>query len=61
MTNTKVDKDTCIGCGTCALLAAGSFEMQDDGKAVSINPPGDDEATVTGALEACPVDAISFE
>jgi len=61
MANTKVDKEICIGCGTCPALAPKSFKMMDDGKAESINPPGDDDETVKSAVEACPVQAISFE
>ena len=56
-----VNKETCIGCGTCPLLAPNSFKMDDDGKAVEINPPGDDLATVKSAEEGCPVDAITVE
>ena len=58
---TKVDANTCIGCGTCAALAPKSFVMKDDGKSHSINPPGDDEATVKNAIDSCPVDAISWQ
>ncbi|MBU0597297.1 ferredoxin [Patescibacteria group bacterium] len=56
----KVDKDTCIGCGTCSIMAPKSFQMTDDGKAKAINPAGDDEETVTKAKDACPVHAISL-
>jgi len=31
MPTPKVDKEKCIGCGTCAALAGGSFKMDDDG------------------------------
>ncbi|MFA4830695.1 MAG: ferredoxin [Patescibacteria group bacterium] len=54
----KLDKATCIGCGTCAVLAPKTFQMEDDGKAGVINPPGDDEATIKSAADACPVAAI---
>ena len=31
-----VDKDTCIGCGLCASTEPDVFEIDDDGKAVSV-------------------------
>ena len=55
----KVDKDKCIGCGTCPMLAPNSFKMDDDdGKAVEIDPHGDDDDTLQSALDSCPVAAI---
>ena len=60
MKKLKVDKDKCIGCGTCVALASKSFKMTDDNKSVAINPPGDDEATIKNAAESCPVDAIKL-
>ncbi len=54
----KVNKDACIGCGTCPILAPNSFKMDDDGKAVEIIPHGDDNDAVQAALDSCPVGAI---
>jgi len=48
---TKVDKEKCMGCGSCVALAGKSFKMGDDGKAQIINPAGDDEETVQGAID----------
>jgi ferredoxin len=58
---THVDKEKCIGCGSCPVLAPNSFKMGDDGKAESINPAGDDDATVQNAVNGCPVQAIIVE
>ena len=58
----KVDKEKCIGCGTCAAVAADVFKMDDDGKASVIE--GDfagKEAMINQAKDACPVDAITVE
>ncbi|MCR3761345.1 ferredoxin [Clostridium felsineum] len=57
-----VDKETCIGCGTCPAVCPEIFQMDDDGKAVA------DEAEVADdlkdsakeAAESCPVDAIEI-
>ncbi|KKQ28078.1 MAG: putative ferredoxin, 4Fe-4S [Candidatus Magasanikbacteria bacterium GW2011_GWC2_37_14] len=57
----KVDKDLCIGCATCTILAANSFKMNDDNKAVEINPPGDDAEALKDAKDNCPVAAITIE
>lgn len=58
MPTPKVDKEKCIGCGTCAALAGGTFKMDDDGKAVAIDPAGDDLDTINMAKDSCPVQAI---
>lgn len=56
-----VDKNLCIGCGSCVAVAPKSFKMEDDGKSAAINPPGDDDATVESAITSCPVTAISWQ
>jgi len=60
---TKVDKEKCIGCGTCPAIAGDVFRLGDDGKAEAI--PAVDltgkEDAVRQAREACPVQAISVE
>ncbi|MFH1586021.1 MAG: ferredoxin [archaeon] len=53
----KVDKNKCIGCGTCSSVCPEVFEMGDDGKAnvkAQKNVP-----CVKEAIDSCPVDAIS--
>lgn len=55
-----IDKDKCIGCGTCAGLAPKSFQLGDDGKAEVIEPMADDEETIKEAGESCPVGAIEI-
>ena len=60
-----IDKDLCIGCGTCAAIASKSFKMGEDGKAELIDlpvgktgPVGDDQKTIQEAIDSCPVTAI---
>jgi ferredoxin len=60
MKNLSVDKNKCIGCGTCVFLAPKSFRMGTDGKAEAINPPGDPQETGQNAVSSCPVSAISW-
>ena len=51
----KVDKNTCIGCGTCVAVCPEGFEMK-GGKSVVKNPKA---PCVDKAIKACPVQAIS--
>lgn len=55
----EVNKDLCIGCGSCVAIEPETFEFNDDGLAEAKK----DEITdgVKEAAEACPVDAISIE
>lgn len=59
MPKIKVDPKKCIGCGLCASIAEKSFKMNDDGKAETITPLGDDKAKIQEAIDSCPVLAIS--
>ena len=57
----KLDKEKCIGCGTCVALAPKTFQFSEDGK-VDVKPgEGDDQDTVEMAASACPVAAIVVE
>lgn len=56
-----IDKEKCIGCGTCIALAPKSFQWDAENKAESIDPLGDDITTVKDAASACPVQCIIVE
>jgi ferredoxin len=53
-----VDKNLCLGCGTCVAIAPKSFKLGVDGKAQVIEPPQDEEKTIKEAIDSCPVAAI---
>jgi ferredoxin len=59
----NVDKDTCISCGLCPSICPEVFEMQDDGKAGTIEEkvPEQVQESAEEAEDACPVNAISIE
>ena len=59
----RVNKDVCIGCGACNVIAEGIFEMDDDGlaKAVVEEIPEEKEEDVKDASESCPTGAIEVE
>lgn len=60
MPKPKIDKELCIGCGTCPAIAPNTFRINDEGKAEVYNETGDDEQTIKMACDACPVIAISL-
>ena len=53
-----VDADLCTGCSLCVDIAPGTFEMNDDGISVIIDPEGDEQDTIQEAIDTCPVEAI---
>jgi ferredoxin len=59
---TIVDQEACIGCGLCAQVAPGVYEMQGD-KAVAISAevPEDKTEEAQNGADQCPVSAISIE
>lgn len=55
-----IDKELCIGCGTCAALCPKSFKLNDaEGKAEPVSQDQSDCAK--NAEESCPVAAIKAE
>lgn len=56
----QVNQTTCIGCGTCAALAPKTFVVKDDGKSHVLEPSGNSEQEIQGAIDSCPVGAISW-
>jgi len=58
--NIKIDKEKCIGCGTCVALAGNTFKIGDDGKAEVINQHGDDNSAIQMAADSCPIQAITL-
>jgi ferredoxin len=54
----KVNKDKCIGCGSCSLSCPEGTEMDTDGKAVVINSVKVEEC---GGVDLCPYGAIEEE
>ncbi|MCH8927904.1 MAG: ferredoxin [Candidatus Marinimicrobia bacterium] len=57
-----VDKKVCIGCGTCEAICPQVFKVNDEALADVIE--ADFEAhkeAIDEAIEACPVDCISWK
>jgi ferredoxin len=53
-----INKNLCIGCGTCVSIAPKTFKLGNEDKAEVIEPIGDNETTVQEAIDSCPVVAI---
>jgi ferredoxin len=58
----SVDRDRCVGSGTCEALAPAVFEVDDDGVLTVLHPePADDELSdVRDAVQACPTRALAL-
>jgi ferredoxin len=55
-----VDRDQCIGSGTCVMYAPGAFDQDAEAKAFAVVPPTEDLDAVRVAVEACPTHAIQL-
>lgn len=53
-----VDRDLCIGAAQCLGVAPEVFQLDEEMKAVVIDPDGTDPMTVESAAQACPTQAI---
>ena len=54
----EVDRDLCIGAESCVILAGKTFKMDDERKAIIIDPKGDNNDMIYRAAQACPVAAV---
>jgi ferredoxin len=57
----KINREKCIGCGTCAALAPEAFKINGDFKAKVKEGADPDSPAVRDAIKSCPVEAISVE
>lgn len=57
----NIDKNLCLGCGSCAAIAPGAFQLGNEGKAELLpdwQKTGDKE--LIAAVQSCPTQAITF-
>ena len=57
----RVDRELCIGVGNCVAFAPTVFELDEENKAVVLDPASVDDDTLMEAAESCPESAIIVE
>jgi len=57
----KIDKEKCIGCGTCASLAPEVFELNDDLHAEVKKDAKFENVDLDTIKDSCPTEAIEIE
>jgi len=57
----KVDRDLCIGAASCVALAAKTFELDAENKAIILAEDADTAEAIRLAAESCPTKAIILE
>ena len=57
----KVDRDLCIGVSNCVAIAPTVFKLDDEEKAIVLDPASVDDDTLLEAAESCPENAIIIE
>jgi ferredoxin len=57
----RVDRDLCIGVGNCAAFAPTVFELDQENKAVVLDPSSVDDNTLLEAAKSCTENAIIVE
>ena len=55
-----VDRTKCIGTGNCSFYASKTFDLDDDNKAIVVDPEGDAVEAIKRAVAECPTRALSF-
>ncbi len=59
MLRIEVDREKCMGQGTCEFYAPGTFALDDEGISKVVDPEGDPEEKVVLAAQGCPTQAIA--
>ncbi len=54
----RVDRDLCIGVSNCVAFAPTVFELDEENKAMVLDPSSVDDDTLLEAAESCPENAI---
>src|SRR3954452_11152282 len=57
----KIDRDRCMGSGNCAFHAPATFDLDDEMKAIVIDPSVDPDDKIRLAVDGCPTLALSID
>ena len=61
MAKIKIDKEKCLGCGTCVSLCGACFKIGEDGKAeVKKDACSEKDCNLEEVVSSCPVGAIHY-
>ena len=53
-----IDRDLCIGAGTCVALAPNTYKLDEEGKAIVLSINGDVDKDIIDGAMSCPTLAI---
>jgi len=56
----KVDRDRCIGTGSCVAYAGSVFQLDDENKSIILDEHDADDESLMLAAQGCPVHAITL-
>ena len=57
----RIDRDLCIGVGNCVAFAPTAFALDEENKAIVLDPSSVNDDTLLEAAESCPENAIIIE
>ena len=57
----SIDRNLCIGVGNCEAYAPTVFKLDEENKAILLDPSSVDDETLLAAAESCPENAIIVE
>lgn len=57
----RIDRELCMGSGNCAFHASRTFDLDDQLKAIVIDPAGDPDDKIRLAVDGCPTMALSLD
>jgi ferredoxin len=61
MLKVRVDRDLCIGVSNCVAVAPSVFQLDNENKAIVIDPNSVDDEMLMTAASSCPERAIILE
>ncbi len=56
----RIDRERCMGSGNCMFHAPATFDQDDEGRAVVLDPTATSEDKLVMVADGCPVGAISI-
>lgn len=56
----RIDRTRCMGSGNCGFWAPATFDLDDEGYAIVLDPNGDSDDKIVNAARGCPTQAIQI-